>query len=87
MVMSLTANAKKDNPPLLSVTMDLTTHKTFIVPKMHVFRRQSYVIQCILIVMKLSPIGLVQKSVVKAMSVSLATSFISLLISFLNFSL
>ena len=28
MVMSLAANAKKDNPPLLPVTVDLTAYKT-----------------------------------------------------------
>ena len=28
MVMSLAANVKKDNPPLLPVTVDLTTYKT-----------------------------------------------------------
>ena len=53
-------------------------------PKMRVFKCQSHVIQCILIVMKLSPIGLVQKSVMKAMSVCLASCSISLLISSRN---
>ena len=51
------------------------------------FRRQSCVIQCILIVIKLSAIGLVQKSVVKATSVSVATPSIFLQMSFFNCSL
>ena len=57
---------------------------TCIVPKIHVFRGQSCVIQCMLIVMKLSNVGLVQKSVVKAMSVLTAISSISHLMSARN---
>ena len=55
-----------------------------IVPKMRIFRRQSYIIQCILIVMKLSDVGLIQKSVVKAMSILAAISSISHLMSARN---
>ena len=59
----------------------------FIVPMMRVFRRQSCVIQCILIAIKLSAVGLIQKLVMKAMSISATTPSISILMSFLNCSL
>ena len=45
-------------------------------PKMRIFRRQSHVVQCMLIVIKLSDVGLIQKSVVKAMSILVAISSI-----------
>ena len=55
-----------------------------IVPKMRVLRRQSIIIQCMLIVTKLSDVRLVQKSVVKTMSIPIAISSISQLISTYN---
>ena len=80
-------NSKRKSMSLSEMFVAIWSSGKLVVPKKHVFRRQSYVIQCILIVVKLSPVGLLQKSVVKAMSISLATSSISLLISFRNSSL
>ena len=56
----------------------------YIVPKMCVFRRQFFVIQCMLIVMKLSDAGLIQKSVLKIMFISAIVSSVSHLMSTRN---
>ena len=54
------------------------------VPNMHAFRLQSCIIQCMLIVMKFSAVGLIQKSVMKAMSIPKAMSSVSRLMSTRN---
>ena len=55
-----------------------------IIPMMRIFRHQSRVIQCMLIIMNPSVSRLVQKLVIKAMSVSVAISRVSHLMSTYN---
>ena len=74
-------NSKRKSMSFSDTFVAVWSSGKLIVPEMRVFRCQSYVIQCILIIMKLSPVGLVQKSAMKPMSVLLATSSISLLMS------
>ena len=72
-LLGYTPNSRRKSIRLFEMLAVVWTCGKFIVPKMHVFRRQSRVIQCILMVIRLSLVGFLQKLVVKAMLVSVAT--------------
>ena len=77
-ILGYTLNSRRKSMSFSEMFTVVWSSRKLIITKMCVFRCQSHVIQYILIIMKLSPIGLIQKSVTKGMSISLATSSISL---------